>query len=338
MEHRINFKSDLKNIIEQQFCKAGIQYDKELDINSFAARYLEMINRLIIPVPRRVIFSKEIHNSLGGLTHEVKAEQREKALEAWRTVFYLRQLLVAGENVNGFLSKGIGFATGKKSADGLLWDFGMHHLHLSREVETSGFVKRSDYLLFAIITGEHTYFVDVRLHRDPQNLGWVRQELFEIAHSNWPELFEPRILRGVKGDRLTDKEKRELRRKNINHVTELGGNAIGPLGGGTAMNVSSMMCRIFAGRLLHELDRHQSYFDSQPQELRSQLEGKKIEVGEKMEFELVLLDELNWSDELIDALREDQCLSRALCEMGFAVVERTTQIPIIIDFPAEPTT
>ena len=49
-----------------------------------------------------------------------------------------------------------------------------------------------------------------------------------------------------------------------------------------------------------------------------------------MEFELVLLDGSNLSDELIDSLREDQCLSRDLCQMGFAVVERTTRSPIVV--------
>ena len=73
----------------------------------------------------------------------------KKALEAWRTVFYIRHLLVEGGNVTRFLSKSVDNLT---SRDKLLWDFGMHHFHLNRVLEPSGnFVERSDYLLFAII-------------------------------------------------------------------------------------------------------------------------------------------------------------------------------------------
>ena len=206
----------------------------------------------------------------------------------------------------------------------------MHHFHLSKKVEASGFVKRSDYLLFAIITQENAYFVDVRPHRDPQSLGWVRQELLKIVHSNWPELIESNVLRGVTGDVLTDEQKKELRRKNINHVAELGGNAVAPLGGGQMGDGSSLACRWLAQKLLHEIGRHQAYFDTQPSDLRSALEDKGLEKAGEMEFELVLLDGLNPSDELIDSLREDQCLSRDLCQVGFAVVERTTRLPIVV--------
>jgi hypothetical protein len=44
--------------------------------------------------------------------------------------------------------------TAPRKLDGLLWDYGMHHLHLRRIVDTDGFVERSDWLLFAIVTGQ----------------------------------------------------------------------------------------------------------------------------------------------------------------------------------------
>ena len=324
------FQADLAVIIKQQFDKAGICYDNDMDVRGLAARYLEMLNRRIVPTPRRVHFSEEIHDSLGDLRRKADMEQREKAADAWGALFLIRHLLTEGKNVNGFLSEWIGFATGERSRDGLLWDFGMHHFHLNKKVETSGFVKRSGYLLFAIITQEHAYFVDVRSHRDPQNLGWDRQELLKTVHSNWPELIDANILQGVKGTVLTDEEKHELRRKNANHVAEISGNAIAPIGGGTAADGSSLQCRWWAMKLLREATQHQLYFDSQPQELRSGLEAKGIKIAEKMEFELVLLDGLDPSNELIDSLKEDQCLSRDLCEMGFAVVEATTRLPIVV--------
>ena len=332
----MSFKSDLARIIKHQFDKVGVHYDNNIDVCSLAARYLEMLNRRVVPIPRRVHFSKEIHDSLGALRRKADTEQREEAEEAWTALFLIRYLISEGKNVNGFLTKRIDSATGKRSRDGLLWDFGMHHFHLHKKVEASGFVKRSAYLLFAVIMQGHAYFVDVRSHRDPQNRGWVRQDLLRIIDLNWPPLIESNILRGVNGDVFTDEEKQELRRKNINHVTEIGGNAIAPIGGGTAAGGSSALCRWWALKLMHEVDLHQLYFDSQPQELRSGLEAKGSVITGEMEFELVLLDGLKPSDELMDSLREEQSMSRDLCQMGFAVLERNTRSPIVVSLEEQP--
>ena len=156
-------------------------------------------------------------------------------------------------------------------------------------------------------------------------------------HSNWPELIEANIIRGVKGGGVrTAEEIKELRRKNVNHVAQLGDDVIFPLGGGMMTDGSSMRCRIRVSKLLQEMKRNQSFFDSQPVELRSQLEANGIEIAGKMEFELVLLDDLNPSDELIDSLRKEKCLSRDLCRMGFAVAEKTTRVPIVVLLKEQP--
>ena len=335
----MNFKSDLIDIIKHQFSMNGIRYENNGDARYFAARYCEMQARRIVPMPRKVHFSGELNDSLGKLTQETNVEQSEKALETWRAVFFIRDLLVKGENLTRFLSKGITrFLSELRETDGLLLDFGMHHFHLSRELEPPGeFVKRSDYLLFAIIADADAYFVDIRPHDDPEKLLWVRQDLLNIVHSNWPELIG--VLRGVAGDVLTDEQKKELRRKNTNHVTQLGNDAIFPIGGGMMGDGSSTRCWVLGDKLLHEINRHQSYFDSQPAELRSELEARGKKIAGEMEFQLVLLDDLNQPDELdelIDSLMKNQCLSRDLCRMGFAVVEATRRLPIVVSLAGQP--
>lgn len=336
----MSFESDLASIVKRQFDRLGIRYDTSIGACSLAARYLEMQRRRIPPTPRTVHFSKEIHHSLGNLTRNDDLQQQKKAEEAWRAVFQIRQLLEDGKNVNGFLHRGIDHATGSRSYDGLLWDFGMHHFHLSKKPGKSGFFKRSGFLLFAVVDQEDVYFVDVRRHpkrRDPNDFGWVQQDLLKIVQLNWPELVEPSTLRGVKGDVITDKQKKELRRKNINFCVGFDGQAIAPIGGGIAADGSSIVCRIIADKLLRDLERHQQYFDSDPAELRSGLAAKGITSTGRMEFELVLLDELNPPHELIDLLSEDQCLSKDLCNMGFAVVERNTRSPIVVSIESNQT-
>lgn len=329
----MNFKSDLVDIVKQYFATEGISYEDMEDASDFAARYCEMRIRRIGPVPRCVHFSCEIHHSLGKLARETDRDRRDGALEAWRTVFYLHHLFVSGKRVTPHLSKNVNNSSSK---DGLLWDYGIHHFHLSRKLDKSEFVERSDYLLFAIVADTKVFFVDVRMHHDPESLLWVRQDLLNIVHANWPELTDARVLHGVSGNTLKDEEKRELRRKNINHIPNLGEQAVAPLGWGTNLAGGSTFCRVCGDKLLHEIEQHEKYFYSQPVELWAPLEAKGVEMSGEMEFQLVLLDSLDPSAELVESLREDHHLSRDLCRMGFAIVEATRRLPIVVSLVDQP--
>ena len=324
----MDLQADLAEIVLGYFADEGIDYDGRGDPGELAALYCETRIRRIIPRPREVHFSDEIHSSLGALARETDADKRDDALEAWRTVFALWHHLVRGERVTHFLSKGIAEAT---SQDGMLWDFGMHHFHLSRRLDPSvGFVERSDYLLFAIIADDAAYFVDVRKHHDPEGLGWVRQDLLGIVHSNWPALIESHELRGVTGDTLTDQKKRVLRKRNVNHVSKFGGKAIMPIGWGVMANGSSAWCRTWGLKLMHEIKQHERYLGGQPAELRRAFAEKGAELAGRMEFRLVPIDSLSLATEVRDKLRADQCLSKDLCGMGFAIVEATSRAPIVV--------
>ena len=329
----MSLESDLKRIITQHLDESGVNYGIGMDDCELTARYLEMLNRRIAPLARKVHLSREIHTSLGILRRKADVERQEAAGEAWATVFFLHHLLVHGQNVNGFLSTKI---CNLSARDGLLWDYGMHHFHLSRAPHDKdrfgaiGFVKRSDYLLFSVITHTDAYFVDVRPHPHPQRrrLGWVEQDLIKIVNSNWPEeLIRPNIINGVRGTTLTDEEIYELRRKRIYSATEIGGNAIAPLGGGMTTRGSSVLCMLRAQSVLDEIRRYQHYLDTQPMELRAALEARGMTNTGEMSFALVLLDSVNATDEVIDVLADSR-----LGQLGMAVVERTTHLPIVVSW------
>ena len=211
----------------------------------------------------------------------------------------------------------------------------MHHFHLSLKLEASGFVERSDYLLFALLADEDALLVDVREHHDPEGLLWVRQDLLRIVHFNWPEITESRLLHGVRGAYITDREKKNLRDRNSNAILELGKQAVAPLGWGTAFDGSSFWCRFWASRLLREIDAQESYFNSQPADLRSALEAEGIETSEKMEFRLVDLEGLDPSPEALEALQDETHLGRNLSSLGFIIVEATTGCPLLIRWKDE---
>ena len=326
----VDFTADLSRMIREQLDKSGISYETSMQTGDLAASYFEMLNRKIDPRPRRVHFSRELSESLSRLARETNQNQQKKARDAWFAVFRIRHLIEGGKNVNVFLHKGIQSATGEESWDGMLWDFGMHHFHLSTQSDRSGFARRSDYLLFAVVTEKDAYFVDVRRHPTPSDFGWSRQELLQIVQVNWPALIEPWVLRGVKGDVLTNEERARLRAKNANVITDLDGYAVAPLGGGMTASGSSILCRRLADELMHEIERHQEFLDAQPPEVRLALDNLGIATSGEMEFDLVFLEELGLPKEVLNSLYADSCFSKRLCELGLAVVERRTRFPIVV--------
>ena len=323
----MNFRNDLINIVKAHFLQEDISYKEVGDAEDFAAYYCEILNRRIANTPRHVHSSEELNVSLGKLTQESAVVEREKALEAWNTVFKVWHLLTSGGDLKPFLSRNTRDAASK---DGLLWDYGMHHFHLGSGLDEDGFVTRSDYLLFAIVSDADAFLVDVRKHLDPEGLLWVRQDLLEIVHRNWPEITNSRLLHGVQGATLTDEQKKVLRRKNANTALDLNGAAIMPIGWGTNTDGSSLWCSVWADKLLWEIERQESYFNSQPEELGAALEAQGITTVERMDFRLVLLDSIDATPELVDHMLNEDHLGQSLCAMGFAVVEVTSGYPIMI--------
>ena len=284
----MTFHSDLSRLIRGQFDKHGISYDCLMPLDRLTARYFEMCMRRIQPGPRRVHFSDETHVSLGELSCQEKDD-----------TFRLRQLLVDGDNVNGFLTRTIRRAAG---FDGLLWHYGMHHFHLGREPDKDGFVERSGYLLFAIVAPLDAYFVDVRRHPARRGIGWVSQDLPRIVHSNWPKLIEKSVLNGVSGVDLTDEQMQELRRKNCSYAMNIDGRVIAPLLYGTAGDGSSMLCTMRASRLMNKLRyyaevlRNEEARNAVVQDMRA----RGIDVGPTLECELALLEDLTLTFAIVD--------------------------------------
>ena len=318
----MDFHSDLAQAIACEFTREGISFPENADPAHLASRYLEMRIRRIEPAPRTVHFSDEIHDSLGTLARNRDPKSSAQAREAWGTVFYLRLLFATGGAVIPYLTERV---SNTETTDGLLWDYAMHHLHLSRNVGKSGFVQRADWLLFAIVADQDVFFVDVRPHTDPEKLLWVRQDLLTIVHNNWPELTATRELHGVTGDMVTDIEKKELRRKNANLVHQVGDRAIAPLGWGTSGDGHSIICRFLADKLLHELEQQQRLLNSHTDELRAAFVEKGMAADVQMGFKLVRKGDLNLSADLDTELCSIDDFSRTLWQLGFAVIETNTR-------------
>lgn len=323
----VDFRRDLIDIVRIYFSQNGISYKDGIKAGDLAARYCEMRIKRIHPAPRSVRFSDELNATLGWLAREADSKERGKALEAWNAVFKLWNLFTSGGDVTPFLSERVKDAA---KSDGLLWDYGMHHFHLSSEVGDSGFIRRSDYLLFAIVADSDAFFVDVRKHRDPDDLQWVRQDLLNIVHTNWPEITGARVLRGVRGSTLTDKQKKELRRKNVISIPDLCGVATFPLGGGTMADGSSLWSRWWALKLLREVEWHEEVLKGTTKGLRRTIGEKGMTTSGEIDCRLVLLDSVNTSPELFEHLQNGDHSSKDLYAMGFAIVDTISGHPVTI--------
>ena len=325
----MDFLSDLTLAIVSEFRHQGISSPECADPGHLACRYREMRIRRIEPVPRKVHFSEEFHDSLGNLARYTDPKGQGKALEAWKTVFYLRHLFESGNTVMPYLSKEVNNTEPTKS-DGLLWDYAMHHLHLSRNDDKDGFVKRSDWLLFVVVSDQDVFFVDVRPHKDPEEFQWVRQDLLDIVHNNWPELTESRVLHGFTARKVTNAEKLELRRKNVNVAHEVGGRVIAPLGFGTSGDGHSKLCRFLADKLLHDLEQHQGILDSSSAELRVTFVEDGMPEDAEMDFKLVRRAELDMSEDQSAKMSSAEGFSRTLWLHGFVIIETYTRSLIIV--------
>lgn len=130
-----------------------------------------------------------------------------------------------GRDLTPHLSKRI---TKTEETDPMLNDWDIYHLHLGTKLQ-NGFASRTGPLLFARVTDEHFYAVNVFNHS-----AWTESKVVETVHRNWPESVALWVMHGVRGERLNDVERAALRKKRSNtfFLTE-DGTTYGPIGGGT---------------------------------------------------------------------------------------------------------
>ncbi len=319
----IDFERDLRDIILSGIATCGILSKAvlEMDINHLLAKWFEILERHVEPVPRTVYMSREMEMSLSKLGNSRKEREAKSMASKLCRRFELEK------NVTPWLSKKIR----EYSSDQMLLQYGLHHFHLSRGIGKDGFSTRSDYLLFAHILKSDAYFVDVRLHKHPKGLRWVDQKLPEIMFRNWPELFTK--ISGVAPPTITDEEKKELWRKNVNAVLNIDGNAyvVGRRVGQTFDGTSTLLL-YEASLFLHRLREIQSRLEEPKlcDQLSSKLEHHGVDVSQGIELELVGLDGLNLSEERKEALIQENCVNRTLALYGLTIVERSKLINITI--------
>ena len=209
MKIECRFKPSLAKIFKREIEELGFDTSKLATDEDVLHSYCSYSHRLLEKRPRT------IH----------KADTFVCPKEVKEGLAWLESKIEKGESVNQHLNTTIQ----KDKLDGLLYDWGIHHLHLGLKYEATGFVERTGPVLFAVFRPNDVYFVDVRDHK-----GWSDKGLLEIINRNWPELLFLYRMEGVKPETsFTEEDITSLRKGGVNTVHELSdGNSYLSMGGG----------------------------------------------------------------------------------------------------------
>lgn len=162
-----------------------------------------------------------------------------------------------GLDVNPHLSKSVrcGYERlkpGKKGGrhiDGLLNEWGVHHLHLSHEMRADGFTERDDPVLAVIFHQQDAYFLDVIQHGD-----WAEERIVEAAVCEWPNagLFTKlSVLAG--SEKPTPEERIKLRQSGCTTMIEVNGAVYIPRTGGITTALTPVRAQYAAMQLLRQV-------------------------------------------------------------------------------------
>ncbi len=131
----------------------------------------------------------------------------------------------------------------RKDLDLMLIEWEIHHLHISQQMQSDGFVKRDDPLLFAVFHPADAYILDVMTHKDFNRDHILNIMVREFLHAGL--VHEVRAGLGQKlslANKLTEDERNDMRKIGVNTLVEIDGKVYKPAGaisgGGTSVDAS----------------------------------------------------------------------------------------------------
>lgn len=224
---QMDFREDVRRQFAEMLTDVGVQIEPTWPYDVLESVFFHTQRRLITQTPRRVHRSNALSNRR--LAPHVAAGLRTAIAE-----------IEAGALLRPRLSTRI--FSQPKSPDLLLYDFGVHHLHLGTQPhpKDARFVSRTSELLFAYFLSSDCYLIDVLDH--DMNDSFANRELAQILFDEWPEIVEHRRLPGVLAatEPLSNEGRRQLREAGVTPLLSLddGSVAIGPGGGLTTAKTS----------------------------------------------------------------------------------------------------
>jgi len=221
MDVRIDFSKDYLDIIYEKLKAVGWQGardDKNIDI-----RFSNFQRRYVVAKKRKIFISRQL-----------KCPAYLKS--AYQAIL---EKITSGESIVPHLSR---YLKDPDYNDLFLNDWGIHHLHLSTDIEDDGFTSRTGPVLLVVFGEDYALIIDVRMH-GPENPDlWVQEDILEIIRINWPAWLEPLRLRGMlPAENRSRKDRKKIRRGSVNTFLTLsdGKSYMGPGMGITSAGTST---------------------------------------------------------------------------------------------------
>lgn len=213
----LDFRSDWISILKKRIPTLGFGYavNQDWDDSTISDVYFNLARRLIEPKPRKVVQSREF----------------KCPPEFVRGLEWIKDKASKGGNLNPHLSRQIPNALYN---DPLLNDWDIQHLHLGEKIESNGLVTGTGPVLFAKVTSDTFYLLDVMDHGSKYQ-PWTKKRLVNIIHENWPGSIAVNRLEWVDDIEVNPSEPElgQLRKAGIcTNLRMDDGTAFGPIGGG----------------------------------------------------------------------------------------------------------
>ena len=266
----IDLKKDIKESFEKELVVFGHKTDKTWDFDRICIVYFNLRQRVIYPQKREVVVSKEL--SCRKLTPDQKLAIQE-----------ITNRSLAGESLIPYQSRKL--IKNLEFNDGLLNDWGIHHLHLGTKPckKKPALIEGTKHLLYCFITDTKIYLLEVLAHKED----FADPKLFEILVSNWPNETKRYTLNEISpGRNLGKKEIKELRESGVNGLVSINGVVYGPPGGGISTSGLSTRVRMDVDQFIkHILDR-ENFIKQNPEIIRKEIRQARGNVPKNLEFKL----------------------------------------------------
>ncbi len=260
----VDFKNDLKSMINADLSRAGIAVDPTLNLDDLLMGYWNILRRTIAIKSRQVRVSTELSSKIAAGTVCNQSFQNFK------------HKIEQGQNLNRHLSDRVkDFDNNGRENDHLLNEWAIYHFHLGlvNHHRDPFFIERTSELLYTILGQDSIYCIDVGNHGNFSDV-----ELLNIVDNNWPELLN--YLPCEVANPITNSQRDELRRGlkqkngpriggNINSfVTLSNGKTCQGKGGGFATSGVSIDAVRRTDRDIEKLEVAESNLQRQWQELK----------------------------------------------------------------------
>ena len=236
----------LNDLLDQYFAHFGIKNQKQDRVGLRLTRYFNFRLKYIPVQSRQVLVSSELAPKITVSPH------CEGIIEIlYRTA--------NGFDLNPFQSKE---SFDSDYHDLLFNDWGIHHLHLSKNKKSPKdfFNSRTGSLLFVRFTDSIAYFIDIKHHKDPNV--WSDRDMLRIIQRNWESSIADRQSRSAVDwpEEINDEDLGILRKMGYSTGVEVDGKFYILLGHGQATTGDNIMAGRMADKVIRWIGENESLF------------------------------------------------------------------------------